>query len=100
MARGNAAEEGAESTAANGYHYIKLDGKWRLKHHIIAETSLGRSIDTKTERVIFIDGDRHNLDPDNIKVVAKGIKSNATKIARIRSRIADLQAELEILENS
>jgi hypothetical protein len=100
MARGNVAPEGTRNVSANGYHYIKKEGKWRLTHHVIAEELLNRIVDSKTERVIFVDGDRNNLDPTNIRVVAKNTsKSTTAKQARIRARIQDLQAELAELEH-
>jgi len=69
--RGETSPLGYERIAQNGYHYVKtLDG-WRLKHHIIAEKSLGRPINTETERVLFINRDREDFDPANIMVVEK-----------------------------
>lgn len=91
--------DGSQRVATNGYFYTKVDGKWILTHHVIARLVAGRPIDTETERVIFIDGDRSNLTPENISIVPKKLPSSkAAKAARLRARIADLQAELEQLE--
>ena len=94
MSRGEVFPLGAERVTINGYHYIKTPDGWRLKHHLIAEKTLGRKIDGKIERVIFKDRDRHNFDSDNIVVEAKkGVTKEAQK-ARLESRIEELQAQL------
>jgi hypothetical protein len=90
----------SERVSQNGYWYVKLDtGQWKLKHHTVAEESLGRPI-AADERVIFKDRDRTNFNPDNIDVVKKGKTSKNRRIAQIRARIQELQAELEELENA
>jgi hypothetical protein len=99
MARGRNAEIGDKSTAANGYHYVRCASGWRLEHHVIAEETLGRAIDTGTDRVIFKDGDRDNLNPTNIIVKDKGVTSNKTRKARLKARIAELQAEYDAMED-
>ena len=97
MPRGQKAEDGATFVNANGYHYTKVDGVWRPTAHIIAQQKLGRPLNN-TDMVRFADGDRSNLEPDNI-VVQKRIdkKSKEAKIALLQSRIADLEAELKLL---
>lgn len=99
MPRGQAAEVGNTHTAKNGYHYTRTEDGWRLTHHLIAEKTLGRRIDTTAETVRFKDKDCHNLHPDNILVVPKGHKSNGSKRAQLEVRIAELQAQLEALED-
>lgn len=64
--------DGFERKTQNGYVTVKLNGKTRYKHHVIAEENLGRPIDYDKERVVFADRDRTNLDPRNIVVVPKG----------------------------
>jgi len=87
--------DGAKRVAANGYHYIKEGGKWRLQHHVVAEEALGRPIN-KGERVVFKDGDRHNLTPDNIEVKeTKGGKNG--RITYLRERIERDTEELNEL---
>lgn len=90
---------GDKRTAPNGYHYTRTLAGWRLTHHIIAEEKYGRTIDTALETVRFLDGDRTNLDPGNITVVPKRNQSREKRIAELRSKIEDLQAQLdELLE--
>lgn len=98
MPRGQKAEVGDEKVAANGYHYVRTENQWRLKHHIIAEKARGVPIDYAKERVVFKDGNRTNLSPSNIVVVEKGAnRSIRAKLAVVESKIADLQAERELL---
>lgn len=86
--------------AKNGYSYTKVDtGKWRLTHHLIAEVKFARHVDSSQERVVFLDKDRTNLDPNNIDIVP--IKqSKAQRIASLKERIRMLQEELTYLEKS
>jgi hypothetical protein len=86
--------------AQNGYHYIRTEKGWRLEHHVVAEKSLGRSVDTKTERVTFKDRDRHNLSPDNIEVVPKGKPSVEARKAALLARKEELEAQLAELEEA
>lgn len=100
MPRGVTANEGDTFVNANGYHHTKVDGKWKPTHHIIAEQRLGRSINHETEMVRFIDGDRSNLYASNIIIQKRpNKKSKEARIAQLHARIADLQAELILLEN-
>lgn len=96
MARGKQAEPGDTRVSVNGYHYTRTTDKWRLTHHMIAETTLGRPLQ-QGERVSFIDGNKKNLDPVNLKVSKVGSSSTARKRAQIEARIAELQAQLEEL---
>lgn len=82
-------------TSANGYHYTREKGKWRLTHHIVAEEKIGRKI-KKGERVYFKDKDRNNLDPDNIEV--RPVRTKEDRIREIQNKIADLQTELKMLK--
>jgi hypothetical protein len=89
MARGQKSEEGSERTAPNGYHYIKENGKWRLKHHVIMEKTLGRPL-MEWERVTFKDRNKDNLSPDNLVLVDKEGITPEQKIARIDREISNL----------
>ncbi len=95
---GNMKEEGATYVADNGYHHTKVNGKWRLTHHLLAEAALGRPL-SQGERVYFKDGDRSNLDPDNIEVRGSK-KSKEQRVHALREKIAVLQAELDDLLSS
>lgn len=92
--RGQKSEVGDTRVAANGYHYTKTETCWRLTHHIIMEQTLGRKLDPD-ERVVFKDGKRRNLDPDNLKISIKGRGSLRRKKAQLEARINELQAQLE-----
>ena len=97
MARGAYVENGATRVAQNGYHYIKVDGKWRLRHHIEAEKKLGRPL-RQDERVSFKDKNKSNFALDNLVIAEKGTGSVRRRKAQIEARIAELQAELHEIE--
>ena len=92
--RGSKAEVGAERTSPNGYRYVKCEGGWRLKHHLVAEKKLGRSI-TAEERVVFLDGDKTNFKPNNIDVREKGKSSIRRRKAYLEDRIREMEDELD-----
>jgi hypothetical protein len=94
---GKSKPEGSTYTADNGYHYTKKDGKFRLTHHIIMEEKLSREI-LPGERVEFIDRDRTNLHPDNIRIVNKNATSLKTQLARLYARRDEILAQIEDLE--
>ena len=53
----------------DGYHYVKLDnGKWVRKHRYIYEQAHGIKLPSNVS-VVFLDGDKNNLDIDNLKAV-------------------------------
>jgi len=95
MPRGKPSKDGDTNVAKNGYHYTKVDGHFRLTHHIIAEQALGRSIEPD-ETVSFADNDRTNLDPTNIVVSRRKTSLNG-KIAALTARILELTAERDRL---
>lgn len=94
MARGRNAKDGDTRIAKNGYHYTKVDGRWRLTHHLVAEKTLGRAL-VQGERVTFKDNDRTNFKPNNIKVTQTGGSSLSRRAAQLEARIQELQAELD-----
>jgi hypothetical protein len=89
--------EGYEFQAANGYWYIKQNGEFRLKHHVIAEKKYNTAVDTKVHRVLFKDRNRENLDPSNIILVEKK-NGRLKRIEAIKRKIALLEEELADLE--
>jgi hypothetical protein len=101
MPRGTAKRPGDEFTNQNGYTYVKTaDRGWVQKALLIAEGKLGRRL-TSDERAIFIDGDRRNLDPDNIKVTQKYNKQSAqAKLARLEEQIRELTAQADDLREA
>lgn len=102
MARGKASEVGETRVSQNGYHYTKVedrgDGKagWRLTHHIMAEKYLGRPI-RESERVSFQTGNKLDFSEKNIVVTEKGQGSIRRRKAHVEARIAELQAELDAI---
>lgn len=98
MPRGKPAEDGAERWSPNGYLYKRVDGKWRLMHHLIAEKMLGRPIDTDREMVRFKTGNKRNLTPENIEVIPKNKSTARKKLAMLDARIAELTAQREGLK--
>lgn len=99
MPRGEKKPVGAERVSQNGYVYVKMsDGSWKLKHHVVIEEKLGRSIDTDTERVLFNDRDRKNFDPDNLIVTAKKGVTKETRRAQLEARRDEIEAQLADLE--
>lgn len=96
MARGAPAEEGSTKVSQNGYHYTKSEGSWRLTHHLIAEAKLGRPLNGN-ERVTFIDGDRTNLKPGNLRIQPKHTASMRKRVTEIELKIQELRYEREQL---
>lgn len=54
----------------NGYIQIKMEGKWRWFHRVIAEEKMGSDI-YEGHEVHHIDGDKQNNHPSNLKVLSK-----------------------------
>lgn len=99
MSRGFASAIGEERTSQNGYLYVKTPQGWRLKHLVIVERMLGRSL-YPMERIRFKDGNKKNLDLDNLDVVVKKSKTVAARVAWLEAKIEELQAELDELRES
>jgi len=88
--------DGYEYVAANGYSYRKVNGEFVLIHHLIAAEQLGRPHDKATERVVFKDNNRANLDPSNIEVVQK-VGGKNKRIETLLVRRAAIDEELREL---
>lgn len=100
MSKGLAADIGATRISQNGYHYTKTPTGWILTHRLVIEKQLGRLLHPD-ERIRFLDGDRTNISVDNLEVrIVKQTKSKEALKAQIQSKIDDLQARLEELDNS
>lgn len=99
---------GTERTDRDGYHEIKIqDGKenknWIKKHRLIWEKHNGQ-IPPK-HRVVFLDGDRSNLDINNLALMSYGqtaimCKKNLFYKDPELTKSGSLIAELEIKSNS
>jgi hypothetical protein len=96
--RGQTSKPGDTRVSPNGYHYTRTEEGWVLTARLIAGETRGEPL-AKNERVRFVDGDRTNLDPANIMAYIVREGSRAKKAARIKSRIEELQAELQDIEN-
>lgn len=101
MSRGNQKEVGSRFTNANGYTYEKTeDRRWVAVHLLIAEQFLGRKLHVE-ERVFFVDGDRKNLNPENIRVkVVYDKKTAQGKLVIVQAKIDDLKDQLSELEET
>jgi hypothetical protein len=97
MPRGKPSTDGSTRISDNGYHYTKVDGKWKLTHHIEAEAKLGRPIYVH-ERVYFKDRNKTNFDPDNIMVLSSGTEKLKARHAALQTQIRNLQEELARVE--
>jgi hypothetical protein len=65
-------EEGRESVGADGYvRAYDKEGRWRLKHRIVMEEKLGRTLE-RSEVVKFKDGDKTNCTPENLYLQING----------------------------
>jgi hypothetical protein len=91
MARGHEAPLGAQRTSANGYRYEKTLNGWELIHRLIAVEQLKRPL-RDNEYVSFADGDRTNLNPENIVVRQRGKTSLRRRAAQLEARIQELVA--------
>lgn len=96
MPRGEASKLGTVTITANGYSTTKTLRGWVPTQQLIAEKALGRAL-RPDERVTFADGDRKNLNPDNIVVVPRNRMSKAAKATKLEAQIAELQAQLKLL---
>lgn len=67
---------GTEKVDKHGFIRIKISNhpnkytRWRLKHHILYEKYHPNVKIGKTDRVIFLDGNRHNFDIHNLELVS------------------------------
>lgn len=92
MGRGTTAEVGTERWSKNGYLYRKTeDDGWQLVHRLMAEEQLGRKLH-ENEYATFKDGDKTNVDPDNVIVFERGRTSLRRRIAQLNARIEELTA--------
>lgn len=97
MPRGRTSPVGTETVNANGYTQVKTETGWTGKHTLVLEEKLGRKL-RPGERAIFKDGNKENLEPDNIELSASATKSIQSRIAKLRAEIEDRQALIKDLE--
>ena len=101
MPRGQASEVGDKTVNVNGYEQTKTaDRGWVATHILVMEESLGRQLQPG-EYVSFTGGTpRVPVELKNLELRKRGDhrKSNRARIAQVKTRIEELQAELAILE--
>lgn len=95
--RGKASVVGDTRISPNGYHYTRTVEGWQLTHRIKVEKRLGRKL-RANERVKFLDGNKLNLEHDNLEVIIAKSSTLEARKAKVQARIDELQAELDELE--
>ncbi len=95
--RGQRSDLGAVRISPNGYHYTRTEQGWKLTHRLVVEETLGRKL-AENERVRFLDGNRSNRDPNNLEVYIAHEGSKMKKLARLKARLAEVQAQIDDLE--
>ena len=78
----NAVPIGTEIIDADGYHKRKVGepNKWKFMHRMIYEENYGPV--PKNSCVIFLDGNKDNLDPENLKTIPRStlVRLNQNKL--------------------
>lgn len=103
MVRGANAPVGAERVSQNGYLYVKTElNGWVLAHRKMAEEQiLGRPLNVN-ERVTFVNGNKMDIRPENLKV--SSVRTDLDVMRRQRDnliiRIEELQGQLKDLEEA
>ena len=98
---------GSERVTRDGYTEVKVKdtNKWKLKHRVVYEKYHGEIPAGHT--VIFADGDKHNLDIDNLLLVSRkqllmlnrnNLISNDKDLTKTGLNIADIIIKLNELE--
>lgn len=71
---------GSEVKKTDGYTYIKIDNKpnaywknWRPKQVVIYENHHNVKVNSRTHVVMFLDGDKHNFDINNLMLVSRRV---------------------------
>jgi uncharacterized small protein (DUF1192 family) len=97
---------GGRRVLPSGYVYIYVPDHpnatkagCMMEHRLIAEQQIGRFLES-SEVVHHLDGDKTNNDPSNLKVLQRGAHLSRhfdalPELAKLRQRIADLEAEIE-----
>lgn len=101
MARGAASPIGAERISQNGYHYTKTEGGWTLTSRLIAERDILLRPLLPGERVLFRNGNRLDLRPENLIVNQRsqaGMSFLQKRRTDLLARIEELQGQLADLD--
>jgi hypothetical protein len=94
--KGQKSKIGSTRWSPNGYHYTRVAAGWQLTHRVIAEERLGRPL-KDNERAKFIDGNRRNIQPENIQVFVTRPQSANKRIATLEAKKAEIDAQLKEL---
>ena len=98
MPRGKPSPVGSVIINANGYSQTKTEEGWKGTHVVVLEEKLGRKL-RANEKATFKDGNKTNLDPDNIVLTETGgAKSIKGKIAKLQAEVDDRVALIEALK--
>jgi hypothetical protein len=97
MPRGQSSPLGSRTVNQNGYAQIKTEDGWVPEHVINMEKHLGRKLG-KGEKVRFKDGDRSNTSIENLELTLTNYGTTAKRIAQLRAKLEDIQAELRYHE--
>lgn len=107
---GNHRPVGSEGWRADGYLWVKVaePKKWRPKHVVLWERATGRK-KPEDSRIIFLDGDVTNFDPDNLECVSgrehvvlnniglrfadKELTKTGINIVKLKNKIADKEKD-------
>ena len=87
----------------NGYIRVKISNhpnyhtRWRLKHHIIYEKYHPNIKIGKTDRVIFLDGNKRNFDIHNLKLVSLSEQAYIANISKYKYKY-NYDEKLELIE--
>ena len=99
---------GSERIAKDGYIEIKVEdpNKWELKHRVIWEQHHGEIL--KGHAIIFADGDKSNLDIDNLLLVSRkqllfmnrnNLISENKEFTKVGVNIANVMIKLSEIES-
>ena len=89
---------GTERINGEGYIDVKISdpNKWKAKHQIIYEKCFGKIPDNHV--VVFADGDRLNLDIENLVLVSRSQLSQLNKYGYLGHGLSVLHAGLQLIE--
>jgi hypothetical protein len=75
---------GSVRITVDGYYEIKISdpNKWQLMQRYIWEQTNGRKLQ-KNESVVFLDGNKSNLEPDNLMAIKRSELARVNKNHRI-----------------
>jgi hypothetical protein len=88
----------AHYISKNGYVTWKVNGKWQSAARVVMEAMLDRDL-LPGERVHFNDGNKENLDPENLRLVYPGSRSKAGRIAFLEQTFEQSWKEMYELDS-